>query len=221
MDIPEFKSKEIKDLVFTHRSHLNENKDAKESNERLEFLGDSILSFVVSTYIFNKYPHLKEGELTSIRSVLTNTQTLFLVAVDLKLGDLLTMSKGEEESGGRNNKSILANTYEAVVGGLYIDQGIEASQKFISETILSRIDEFLDEQGMKDPKSRLQEYLQEKHKISPDYEILDETGPDHSKIYTAGVFKNKLLLAKGEGKSKQEAEKDAAQNALEVLNITT
>ena len=220
IQLPEFKSEEIKALVFTHRSYLNENKQVPESNERLEFLGDSILSFVVSTYIYAQYPENKEGDLTSLRSVLTNTQTLYLVSESLGLGNLLKMSKGEEDGGGRTNKTILANTYEAVVGGLYLDEGISAARDFITGTILANIDEFVDQQGLKDAKSMLQEYMQEKFKVSPDYRILEEQGPDHNKNYTSGVFLNGEIIAKGSGHSKQEAEKDAAQKALETMNVT-
>lgn len=216
--LPEFNNEELRSLAFTHRSYLNENREAKESNERLEFLGDSILSFVVSSAIFNQYPNLKEGELTSLRSVLTNTQTLCLVSQTLELGDLLKMSKGEEEGGGRTNKTILANTYEAVVGALFLDGGIEKAREFITATILENQNEFVGQQGLKDPKSSLQEFMQEKYKVSPDYRILEEVGPDHDKEYTAGVFLNDECVAKGVGHSKQDAEKDAAQKALEVLN---
>jgi ribonuclease-3 len=218
--LPEFSSEQIDSLVFTHRSFLNENKEVKESNERLEFMGDSILSFVVSSYIYEKYPNLKEGELTSLRSVLTNTQTLFEVADKLELGKLLKMSKGEEDGGGRTNKTILANTYEAVVGGLFLDGGIESARDFITSTILANVNEFVGSQGMKDPKSMLQEFMQEKYKVSPDYRIMDEQGPDHIKKYTSGVFLNNDLIAQGQGRSKQEAEKDAAQKALTALNVT-
>ena len=220
MQIPEFINNNLKTLAFTHRSYLNENKKVKQSNERLEFLGDSILSFVVSSYIFEHNPNKDEGDLTSLRSVLTNTQTLYVVAERIGLGNMLLMSQGEEESGGRVNKTILANTYEAVVGGLFIDGGIEKARKFITETILSNISEFVDEQGLKDPKSKLQEFMQEKFKVSPEYKILDEHGPDHSKEYTSGVFHESEMIAKGFGKSKQEAEKDAALQALKALNIT-
>lgn len=218
--LPEFNNEKLRTLAFTHRSYLNENKDVNESNERLEFLGDSILSFVVSSAIYEQYPNLKEGELTSLRSVLTNTQTLYVVAERLGLGALLKMSKGEEEGGGRTNKTILANTYEAVVGGLFLDGGIEKARDFIATTILANQNEFVGTQGLKDSKSMLQELMQEKYKVSPDYRILEEEGPDHDKTYTSGVFLNGELVAKGAGHSKQEAEKDAAQKAIEVLNVS-
>ena len=216
--LPQFNDEKIQALAFTHRSYLNENKNISESNERLEFLGDSILSFVVSSHIYETNPNLKEGELTSLRSVLTNTQTLYAVSESLGLGNLLKMSKGEEESGGRTNKTILANTYEAVVGGLFLDGGIEKARDFITTTILENKDQFIDEQGLKDAKSMLQEFMQEKYKVSPDYRILDEEGPDHDKKYTAGVFLNGEEVSKGVGRSKQEAEKDAAQKAMEALS---
>lgn len=218
--LPEFNNEDLKSLAFTHRSYLNENREVKESNERLEFLGDSILSFVVSSAIYQQYPNLKEGELTSLRSVLTNTQTLYLVSDSLGLGALLKMSKGEEEGGGRTNKTILANTYEAVVGGLFLDGGIEKARDFIKVTILDNQNDFVGQQGLKDPKSSLQEFMQEKYKVSPDYRILEEVGPDHDKIYTAGVYLNDELVSKGTGHSKQDAEKDAAQKALETFNKT-
>ena len=217
MIIPEFKNKELYTKVFTHRSFLNESAEDPESNERLEFLGDCILSFIVSSYIYENYPHLKEGELTALRSVLTNTQTLYQFASDLDLGKYLKVSKGEDSTGGRTNKTILANTFEALLGGLYLDQGIDVAREFVHSVIISHIDEVVDKQGLKDPKSLLQEKTQEIHKTSPLYKIVKEEGPDHAKIYTTGVFLNNKLLAEGSGKSKQEAEKNAAHNAL--LNI--
>lgn len=217
MNIPEFKNKKLATQVFTHRSYLNESTDEEESNERLEFLGDSILSFIVSSYIYEHYPHLKEGELTSLRSVLTNTQTLYKFADLLKLGEHLKLSKGEESTGGRTNKTILANTFESLLGGIFIDQGIEAATKLVHEVIIANMDEVVSDQGLKDPKSMLQEKTQEVSKMSPVYKIVNEDGPDHAKIYTAGVFLNSKLLAEGSGHSKQEAEKNAAHNALAVL----
>ncbi len=214
MNIPEFKDKKLYDRVFTHRSHLNESPEDIESNERLEFLGDSILSFIVSSFIFEHYPLLKEGELTALRSVLTNTQTLYMFAESLDLGKYLKLSRGEESTGGRTNKTILANTFEALLGGIFIDQGIDEATKFVHSVIISQIDEVVNSQGLKDPKSMLQEKTQEDHKTSPMYKIVKEEGPDHAKIYTTGVFLNNKLLAEGVGHSKQESEKNAAQNAL-------
>ncbi len=219
MTIPQFKNKNIEFQVFTHRSYLNESNGATESNERMEFLGDSILSFVVSSHIYLKYSDLKEGELTNLRSILTNTETLYLVAKDLRLGEKLKLSRGEEASGGRTNKSLLANTYEAVVGGLFLDQGLSAAEQFIQNTILNRIDSIIEEQGLKDPKSHLQEVLQEKYKDSPVYEIIKEEGPDHARIYTVRVSIGGRELGQGVGKSKQDAEKRAAKEALKKLTL--
>lgn len=218
MKIPKFKNKNLFDQAFTHRSYLNEAQEKIESNERIEFLGDSILSFVVSSYIYNKYTKLNEGELTNIRSVLTNTETFYRIAKNLGLGEMLRLSRGEEQSGGRENKTILANTFEALVGGLFLDQGMEAVSNFITEAVLNQSDEIIKAQGLKDPKSKLQEKLQEIHKESPSYKIIHEEGPDHNKIYTMGVYIGQKLLAEGTGSSKQEAEKEAAKQALNYLS---
>jgi len=217
MKIPTFKNKQLFNQVFIHRSYLNETTETLESNERLEFLGDSILSFVVSSHIFDKYKTSKEGQLTSIRSVLTNTETLYEISKELGLGELLKLSKGEEAGGGRKNKTILANTLEALIGGIFIDQGIEAAKKFIQENIISRAEKIIESQGLKDPKSALQEKIQESLRESPVYRVIQEEGPDHDKSYTIGVYIGEKLLAEGSGKSKQEAEKSAARNALDSL----
>ena len=217
MKIPTFKNKQLANQVFIHRSYLNETTETLESNERLEFLGDSILSFVVSSHIFGKYKTSKEGQLTSIRSVLTNTETLYEISRELGLGELLKLSKGEEAGGGRKNKTILANTLEALIGGIFIDQGIEAAKKFIEDNIISEAERIIEAQGLKDPKSALQEKIQESLRESPVYKVIQEEGPDHDKSYMIGVYIGEKLLAEGSGKSKQEAEKSAARNALHAL----
>jgi len=217
MKIPTFKNKQLANQVFIHRSYLNETTETLESNERLEFLGDSILSFVVSSHIFGKYKTSKEGQLTSIRSVLTNTETLYEISKELGLGELLKLSKGEEAGGGRKNKTILANTLEALIGGIFIDQGIEAAKKFIEDNIISEAERIIEAQGLKDPKSALQEKIQESLRESPVYKVIQEEGPDHNKSYVIGVYIGEKLLAEGSGKSKQEAEKSAARNALHAL----
>ena len=217
MNLPIFKNQQLLDQVFTHRSYLNEAPEKIESNERLEFLGDSILSFIVSSYIFEHFPHFKEGELTNLRSILTNTETLAVISGELDLGSHLKLSRGEEAGGGRNNKTLLANTFEALLGGLFVDQGLPAAQKFIMDTILSRTQDLLEEYGLKDPKSQLQETIQELYKLSPQYKTIAEVGPDHAKQYTIGVYLEDKLLAEGLGKSKQEAEKAAASIALKNL----
>ena len=180
-------------------------------------MGDSILSFVVSSHIFGKYTTSKEGQLTSIRSVLTNTETLYEISKELGLGELLKLSKGEEAGGGRINKTILANTIEALIGGIFIDQGLSAAKEFIEDNIISRAEKIIESQGLKDPKSALQEKIQETHRESPVYKVLKDEGPDHNKSYLIGVYIGEKLLAEGLGKSKQDAEKAAARNALESL----
>ena len=181
MSIPKFNNGSLYQQVFVHRSYLNEDKEHKESNERLEFLGDSILSFIVSSYIYKNYPQLAEGELTNLRSALTNTQMLYQIAKELNLGKYLKLSKGEEESNGRENKTILANTLEALIGGLYIDSGLGTTQNFVEEILLIQIDKLVNLDGLKDSKSKLQEILQAKYKVSPIYKTLKEEGPDHMK----------------------------------------
>jgi len=213
MNIPTFNNKDLFQQVFTHRSYLNESGRHTPSNERLEFLGDSILSFVVSSYIYEAYPHLNEGELTNLRSNLTNTTNLYTIAKSLGLGEHLRLSRGEESGGGRENKTILADTYEALLGGLFCDQGIDAVREFVKHTVLQNVEEHL-ASGLKDPKSTLQEIMQRDFKVSPVYKLLSEKGPDHAKHYTVGVYLNEKLLAQGTGSSKQEAEKKAAQAAL-------
>lgn len=213
MTIPQFNNKQLFEQVFTHRSFLNEGGKSNPSNERLEFLGDSILSFVVSSYIYEVYPELNEGELTNLRSNLTNTTNLYNLATQLGLGTYLHLSRGEESGGGRENKTILADTYEALLGGLFIDQGLEAVKEFVQQTVLANVAEHL-ASGLKDAKSTLQEILQRDYKTSPLYKLLSEEGPDHAKRYTVGVYLNDKLLSEGTGSSKQEAEKKAAQVAL-------
>jgi ribonuclease III len=218
MKLPNFLNQELFEQVFTHRSYLNEAGKGTVSNERLEFMGDSILSFIVSTYIYEHYPTFTEGELTNLRAALTNTNALYKVAKDMELGQYLKLSRGEESSGGRENRTILADTLEAVIGGLYMDQGLDATRTFVEGVVLPDIEEMIST-GLKDPKNMLQEIIQRKHKVSPLYQTLHEEGPDHNKIYSVGVFIEEKLLAEGSGKSKQEAEKNAARKALDsVMN---
>lgn len=217
MNIPKFNNLKLYQQVFTHRSYLNESRENIYSNERLEFLGDSILSFIVSSHIYAKYPHDNEGDLTNLRSILTNTETLSQIGKIMELGKYLRLSKGEESGGGRNNKSLLANTFEALLGGVFLDQGIEAAKALVTETILKREEEIIADQGLKDPKSHLQEVVQERFKVSPTYTILKEEGPDHARTYTIEASVGDHQLGVGTGHSKQEAEKNAARNALNAL----
>ncbi len=212
-----FDNQDLLREALTHRSFLNENPKAKRSNERLEFLGDSVLSILVSTELFRRFPDAAEGYLTGLRSNLVRAKTLSLVAKHLNLGAFLQMSRGEEKSGGRENPSLLANTFEAILGAIYLDQGLETTATFLQTHIFPQIPAATKSESLFDFKSRLQEILQEKDHVSPTYRVLLETGPDHAKTFVVGVFSLKKLLAKGQGKSKQEAEQDAARLALEGI----
>lgn len=214
IDLPKFKNKKLLEQAFIHRSYLNETKEKLSSNERLEFLGDSIISFVVSKYLYNRYANFDEGSLTNLRSLLVNTKTLAEIARELNFGNLLKLSKGEEESKGRENTSLLADCFEAFIGALFLDQGVEEVTKFINRVLLPKAEFYSSNKALKDIKSLLQEIIQAKKQLSPIYRVLKEEGPAHKKIFTVGVYADKVLLGKGEGKSKQEAEKDAAKHAL-------
>ena len=219
MKIPEIKNKKLLEQATTHRSFLNESKEKVGSNERLEFLGDSVLSLIVSTHLFENYPQFDEGKLTNLRSLLVNTKMLADLARELDLGAKLRLSKGEEESGGRSNQSILADTFEAILGAIYLDRWILEVEKFISGTVLPRADEFIEKNMLKDPKSLLQEQIQSRKQGSPIYKVLEELGPAHAREFTIGVYVDDKLLGQGSGKSKQEAEEQAAQAALGNSNV--
>lgn len=215
--LPEFTDKKLFQQAFIHRSYLNEAKEQLESNERLEFLGDSILSFVVSEHLYKTYPQFDEGILTNLRSLVVNTKSLARKAKELQFGDHLMLSRGEEDSKGRENESILANTFEAVIGSLFLDQGIAAVKDFLNATIIPDIETFVQKKVFKDPKSLLQEYVQSKKQNSPAYKVLHEEGPAHAKQFTIGVYVENNLMGEGVGKSKQAAEEAAAEQALEKI----
>lgn len=201
--------------AFIHRSYLNESKTTKSSNERLEFLGDSILSFLVSEYLFINYPDRSEGELTNLRSSIVKTTTLADVSKKLRLGQLLQLSRGEEDGGGRDNPSILADTFEALLGAVFLDKGIVNVKNIVEKFLFPLLPKIVKEQTYKDAKSVFQELVQEEIKNSPIYKVLDEKGPDHAKEFTIGVFVGSTLWGKGKGKNKQDAEQHAAKEALE------
>ena len=217
MNLPKFKNQDLFLQAFTHRSFLNESKQEVKSNERLEFMGDSILSFVVSSNLYLAHPEYNEGKLTNLRALLVNTKSLAIIAQKLNFGDYLRLSKGEEESKGRQNQSLLADCYEAFLGALYLDQGIDAVRSFIEETLLPNVAELVQRKAFKDPKSLLQEHVQSKKQNSPQYKVMQEEGPPHAKKFTVGVYVMNDFLGEGQGKSKQEAEVNAAQRALEKL----
>lgn len=217
MELPEFKNKLLFEQAFTHRSYLNEAREKAESNERLEFLGDSILSFVVSRHLYDMYPDCNEGMLTNMRSLLVNTKSLAEVSRELDFGTHLKLSKGEEDSHGRENQSLLADCYEAFIGALFIDQGLTPAKKFIEQTLLPKAKKFENRDALKDPKSLLQEHVQAQKHTSPVYTVLNEEGPAHAKLFTIGVFINDIQMGEGTGRSKQQAEEAAAKQALEKL----
>jgi len=202
--------------ALTHRSYLNEHKDAKAHNERLEFLGDAVLELAVTHFLFMKYPSKPEGELTAFRSALVNTVSLAESADAIGLNDLLLLSKGERKDTGRARQIILANAFEALLGAIYLDQGYEAAETFIATHLHPKIDDIVRTRAWQDAKSRFQELAQEKRGHTPVYRTLAETGPDHDKAFTIGVFVGEEEIARGEGHSKQEAEQAAAQAAIDT-----
>ena len=215
MNLPKLKNKKLWQEAFTHRSYLNEAKLKVASNERLEFLGDSILSFVISKYLYTKYPDFDEGDLTNLRSLMVNTKSLSEIARELNMGEYLKLSKGEEASKGRENAALLENSFEAYVGALFLDQGMISVTEFLDNTLFPKIQELVDRKAFKDPKSLLQEKVQSIKQNTPLYKVLEETGPAHAKIFKVGVFVNGKKLGEGTGKSKQIAEESAAKIALE------
>jgi len=208
-----FKNKENLKHALTHKSWVNEHSKVRTSNERLEFLGDAVLEFIVSKELYNKFPNKEEGYLTALRANLVNTVNLAFVAKNLGLGKFLLLSKGEEDTGGRTNQSLLANTVEAIIGALFMDNGISAAEDFITENILVSLDEKVS-QPLKDPKSTLQEIIQAKNLAAPIYSVVKEDGPDHSKIFQVEVLIGGKRRALGVGKSKNDAEQAAAKKAL-------
>lgn len=212
-----FKNKELLAQAFIHRSFINENpRSGLEHNERLEFLGDAVLELVVTEFLYVTYPHHNEGDLTAYRSALVNAVTLGKVADELSFNDMIKLSKGEAKDVSRARSSILADAYEAFVGALYLDQGYGAVKTFISRTLLVRTEDIIKQGLYKDAKSFTQEKAQELFSVTPVYKVLNEEGPDHDKRFEVGIYFAEDLVARGEGRSKQEAETDAARNAIAI-----
>ncbi len=212
-----FRSQELLKQAFVHRSYLNEAKDIQTSNERLEFLGDAILSFLTSEYLYQTYPDSPEGMLTNIRSSLVKTTSLSMIAQSLHLGDLLFLSHGEEASGGRTNQSLLADVFEALLGALYLDQGIEVCREYLAKHLFSRTKDIVENKAYVDYKSLLQELIQQNSRQSPTYVVVKSEGPDHARTFWVEARSNATVLGSGQGKSKQEAEQQAALQALEKM----
>jgi len=213
-----FDDKALLKRAFTHRSYINENKESDlRHNERLEFLGDAVLELVVTHFLFEEYPDKTEGQMTAFRAALVNTTMLSEVGQELDINDLLLLSKGESKDTGRARQYILANTMEAIIGAIYLDKGYEVARDFILKYITPRIEKVLEERTWIDAKSLFQEKAQENEGVTPSYKTLKEEGPDHDKHFTVGVFLGHRQVGEGRGNSKQEAEQDAARNALEVF----
>lgn len=201
--------------AITHRSYLNEHREATwEHNERLEFLGDAVLELVVTDYLFHKYPEKPEGELTAVRAALVNTVSLSAASERLGINAYLLMSKGEAKDVGRARQYILANAFEACIGAIYIDQGYEKAKEFIAGRLFDLTDEIVSKRLWQDAKSRFQELTQEHESVTPRYETISQEGPDHDRVFTVGVYLKKELVAEGNGRSKQEAEQQAAEEAI-------
>jgi ribonuclease-3 len=213
-----FKNKDLLAEALTHRSYLNEYPNWRlPHNERLEYLGDAVLELVVSEKLFNRFPSYPEGQLTIIRAALVNYQMLAKVAESIDLDSFILMSRGERRDTGKAREVILANAFEAVVGALYLDQGIEIVENFIEKFVMGHLAEILKTRSYKDAKSELQEVIQEKLKLTPTYQVLEESGPAHKRIFKMGVYFGDKLIAAGTGASKQEAELEAAKNALKKV----
>jgi ribonuclease-3 len=201
--------------AITHRSYLNEHREAEQDhNERLEFLGDAVLELVVTDYLFRTYPDKPEGELTAIRAALVNTVSLSLASEKLGVNKFLLMSKGEAKDEGRARQYILANVFEAFIGAMYLDQGYDVAQKFVAKNLFGKTEEIVHKRLWQDAKSRFQEMAQEHASVTPTYQLLGQEGPDHDRIFTIGVFLRQELVAEGKGRSKQEAEQQAAERAV-------
>lgn len=211
----EFENSYLLKTAVIHRSYLNEHKDANlEHNERLEFLGDAVLELVTTDYLYNKYPN-PEGDLTNWRASLVNARILSEIAKNLSIEEFLQMSKGEARDQNSKARSyILANALEAIIGAIYLDKGLKVASKFISKNILSCLPDILKNELYLDPKSKFQERSQDIFNITPNYKVLEESGPDHNKFFKVGVYLGKELIAEGNGTSKQEAQVNAAGNAI-------
>lgn len=211
----EFKNKELLKQAFIHRSYLNENPGEKlDHNERLEFLGDAVLELSVTDYLYKAFPEKPEGELTALRAALVNTNSISDCAQELGMNEFLYLSKGEEKSTGKSRQYILANAFEALIGSIYEDGGYESADDFIAKHLIPKIDTIIKDRLWQDSKSRFQEIAQERESITPSYTVLDEAGPDHEKTFKVGLYLGEQLISEGEGRSKQEAEQNAAQNGL-------
>lgn len=210
-----FKNLDLFEEALTHRSFLNENRSAKAHNERLEFLGDAVLELAVTRFLFDKFPFKPEGDLTAYRAALVNTFSISDIAQTLGLNDLLLLSKGEKRDTGRARQIILADAFEALLGAIYLDQGYDAAETFIAKHLYPKIDQVLEDKSYQDAKSKFQENAQDDVGITPKYKTISEDGPDHERTFIVGVYLGETEIARGEGKSKQEAEQAAAKAGID------
>jgi len=210
----DFKDISLLERAFTHRSYLNEHPNlGLEHNERQEFLGDAVLELVVTDHLFKNYPN-PEGDLTNWRSALVKTESLSAVAKQLGLEPYLKLSRGEAKGNDRSRALIMANCVEAIIGGIYLDRGYDQAKAFIEKYIIAPLPRILESGSWIDPKSRFQELAQEKEGHTPQYKVIEESGPDHDKVFTVGVYLDSKLMGQGQGSSKQAAQQAAASNAL-------
>lgn len=215
----QFKNYSLLTRAFTHRSYLNEHPEALEDNERLEFLGDAVLDFVSGAWLYNRFPEMAEGGLTRLRSALVRTEQLAEFAKSLKFDHAILLGRGEEESGGRFRPTLLCATFEAFVGALFLDSGIDKVREFVEPLFESIIEDLVNNGDLKDPKSVLQEWVQSRGMGTPEYRTVDEMGPDHDKIFTIEVRIDGKVYGRGTGHSKQAATKEAAKVAIQQLGI--
>ncbi len=212
-----FKDLSLYEQAFTHRSYINEHSDATGHNERLEFLGDAVVELLVTQFLYNKFPEKPEGELTNLRAALVRRNTLSEVGKELGFEEYLRMSKGEERNDGKAKSMIISNAAEAFVGALFLDLGLSAVEKFVNKFLLPRLEDIVAGESHIDAKSKFQEIIQERQGSTPYYKTEDVSGPDHDRIFVVGVYVDDKLITKGEGKSKREAETNAASAALKTL----
>jgi len=217
LELP-LESEELFKTAFTHRSYLNEHADYQNpSNERLEFLGDAVLQLLSSEFLYKKFPKSPEGDLTNFRSAIVCTPSLAFEAQRLKYGEFLLLSNGEETTGGRSREYILANTFEAFLGALFTEKGLDFCRGFLEKELFYKIDQVVENQEYKDAKSKFQEAAQEKFGVTPEYKVMDAWGPDHDKIFKVCAFLSNKQWGLGEGRSKQKAEQSAAEDALKKI----
>jgi len=210
-----FENKDLLLTALTHRSYQNEHKGIKaDNNERLEFLGDAVLELIVTEYLYNKFPHLPEGDLTSFRSALVCTTSLAETAKALEFGEYLKMSVGEERTGGREKDYLLANSFEAVLGAIYLDKGYEVCKSYVHKNLVPKLEEIIENRLDINSKTKFQEVAQAKWGFTPEYRVINEEGPDHEKTFTIAVYVDEKKYGIGVGPSKQKAEEEAAKEAL-------